>query len=301
MVELGADTIKELMELLGPFMEDDRSRRPFLVVALGNDAPVLQYIDWRGAVATFIPHMVDVLAKYGEITPGRQALWVLLEYAGSQVGVDIQQRIDKLRPVIEKEQKQPPPPPIIPDPIIIPSQVDPVSPITPAISLIDSIGEIPLISEQGIDYTQLYNFLKEGKWQEADLETIRVMLEVANREEKGWLLTKNIEEFPDSDLKIINNLWVKHSNAHFGFSIQQEICCKLGGQPSQFKSIIFHKFCQKVGWYRNENYLKIYQHFTFKIDAPRGHLPTLRFPAFENDMNYMQAWQKCFINFLNRL
>ena len=87
--------------LLKQFMEDERNRRPFLALALGNDAPVLQRITWSGAVATFIPDMVCKLADYGEIAPGRQALWALLEYVRSQAGVDIQQRIDKLRPLID--------------------------------------------------------------------------------------------------------------------------------------------------------------------------------------------------------
>jgi predicted NACHT family NTPase len=82
-------------------MEDEQNRRPFLVLALGNDAPVLQRITWSGAVADFIPDMVCKLADYGEIAPGRQALWALLEYVRSQAGVDVQQRIDKLRPLID--------------------------------------------------------------------------------------------------------------------------------------------------------------------------------------------------------
>jgi predicted NACHT family NTPase len=100
-VKLDPNTINELVVLLKQFMEDEQNRRPFLVLALGNDAPVLQRITWSGAVAAFIPDMVCKLADYGEIAPGRQALWALLEYVRSQVGVDVQQRIDKLRPLID--------------------------------------------------------------------------------------------------------------------------------------------------------------------------------------------------------
>lgn len=82
-------------------MEVEKDRHSILVSALGNDAPVLQRMDWNGAVATFIPEMVCKLADYGEIEPGQQALWTLLEYVGSQSGVDVQQRIDKLRPLID--------------------------------------------------------------------------------------------------------------------------------------------------------------------------------------------------------
>ena len=100
-MKLDSDTINELVELLTPFLESEQNRRPLLVLALGNDIPVLQRIIWSGSVATFIPEMVCKLADYGEITPGRQALWVLLEYMRSQVGVDLQQRINKLRPLID--------------------------------------------------------------------------------------------------------------------------------------------------------------------------------------------------------
>jgi hypothetical protein len=100
-VKLDANTINELVELLKPLMEDERSRHSWLILALGNDASVLQRITWSGAVATFIPDMVCKLADYGEIAPGKQALWALLECVRSHSGIDSQQRIDKLRPRID--------------------------------------------------------------------------------------------------------------------------------------------------------------------------------------------------------
>ncbi|GAB4206602.1 MAG: hypothetical protein Fur006_63800 [Coleofasciculaceae cyanobacterium] len=100
-MRLEPSTINELVELLRPFMEVEKDRHSILVSALGNDAPVLQRIAWSGAVATFIPDMACKLADYGEIAPGRQALWALLEYVRSHSGVDVRQRIDTLRPLID--------------------------------------------------------------------------------------------------------------------------------------------------------------------------------------------------------
>ncbi|MEQ8537542.1 MAG: hypothetical protein RIB93_08775 [Coleofasciculus sp. D1-CHI-01] len=100
-VKLDSNTINELVELLKPLMEDERSRRSILILALDNGASVLQRITWNGAVATFIPEMVEKLADYGEIAPGKQALWVLLECVRSHSGIDSQQRIAKLRPRID--------------------------------------------------------------------------------------------------------------------------------------------------------------------------------------------------------
>jgi len=108
-VKLDSNTINELVELLRPLMEVEKDRRSILVSALGNDAPVLQRITWSGAVAAFIPDMVCKLADYGEIVPGRQALWALLEYVRSQAGFDVQQRIDKLRPLIDLRSHSCPP------------------------------------------------------------------------------------------------------------------------------------------------------------------------------------------------
>ncbi|BAY35663.1 putative signal transduction protein containing Nacht domain (plasmid) [Nostoc carneum NIES-2107] len=100
-LKLESKTINELVNLLRLFLEDERSRRPFLVLALGNDAPVLQHINWSGSVANFIPDMLCKLADYGELAPGKTAIWALLEYVRSQVGTDVQQRIDNLRPLLE--------------------------------------------------------------------------------------------------------------------------------------------------------------------------------------------------------
>lgn len=60
-----------------------------LVPALGNDPPALQRITWSAAVATFLAEMVCKLADYGEVEPGKQALWALLEYVRSEVGIDV--------------------------------------------------------------------------------------------------------------------------------------------------------------------------------------------------------------------
>ncbi len=44
-----------------------------------------------------------------------------------------------------------------------------------------------LSSDRGIDYSKLRDFLKAGKWEEADIETGKVIYQVANRSKEGWL------------------------------------------------------------------------------------------------------------------
>ncbi|NES24515.1 MAG: hypothetical protein F6K41_37805 [Symploca sp. SIO3E6] len=124
---------------------------------------------------------------------------------------------------------------------------------------------VALLTEQGIDYTTLYNLLTTEQWKEADKETARLMLRVAGREKKGWLTRQNIEQFPCADLYTIDQLWVHYSGGRFGFSVQKQIW-----ENSRKNDSILTK-C--VGWRPNGNWLKQYTDFTFNTTAPLGHLP----------------------------
>lgn len=85
------------------------------------------------------------------------------------------------------------------------------------------IEEDDLPSEKGVDYTRLRDLLKAGKWKEADEETLTVMLKAAGREKEGWLNSDSIEKFPCTDLRTIDQLWVKYSKGRFGFTVQKRI------------------------------------------------------------------------------
>lgn len=56
-----------------------------------------------------------------------------------------------------------------------------------------------LSSERNLDYSQLRNLLKAGRWKEADKETAWLMLEAMGRQKEGWLLEENIKRFPYAD------------------------------------------------------------------------------------------------------
>jgi hypothetical protein len=56
--------------------------------------------------------------------------------------------------------------------------------------------EVELLSDVGANYTQLRDLLADGKWQEADEETRRVMLKVADRDNEGWLNEDSIRKLP---------------------------------------------------------------------------------------------------------
>jgi hypothetical protein len=95
--------------------------------------------------------------------------------------------------------------------------------------LLEDKSQIELCSERGIDYTKLDSLLAVGKWQEADLETTRVMFIATSREEEKSLRVEDIENFPSEDLHTINKLWLHYSRKKFGFSVQKKIYQSLGG------------------------------------------------------------------------
>ncbi|MBD1827868.1 GUN4 domain-containing protein [Microcoleus vaginatus GB1-A2] len=142
---------------------------------------------------------------------------------------------------------------------------------TPLVNTIPNEADVPLNSARGIDYTNLRDLLAARRWKEADRETLKVILKAAGEEEE-WIYMENFEEFPCEDLRTIDQLWVKYSNGHFGFSVQKRIYQSLGG-TSQKDEAIWERFGDKVGWRKNGKWLH-YNDLTFseRNTAP-GHLP----------------------------
>jgi hypothetical protein len=77
--------------------------------------------------------------------------------------------------------------------------------------------------------SKLADLLASGRWKEADEETLKILLQVADREKEGWLGVASIENFPCEDLLAIDQLWLKSSDGRFGFSVQKQIWKSLGG------------------------------------------------------------------------
>lgn len=101
---------KQLLDLLAPLLDRSEDRRGLLTLALGADCPVLNQIDYSGAVGPFILNMTQQLADFGELRSGTTALWAVLETVREQVGVDRQDRIDRLRPFLQTSMTATPQP-----------------------------------------------------------------------------------------------------------------------------------------------------------------------------------------------
>lgn len=168
----------------------------------------------------------------------------------------------------------------------------------------DNGNEVELKSDVGMDYRKLRDLLKAGKWKEADEDTRRVMLAVAKREKEDWcwLREEDIDNFPCTDLRTIDQLWVKYSDGKFGFSVQKRIYQGLGG-TRQYNQKIWETFGDKVGW-RGEGYIFFgrwgkdriwlyYSDITFDKKAPEGHFPC----HFEEYNEVGWVWDKLVVWF----
>ncbi len=151
-----------------------------------------------------------------------------------------------------------------------------------------------LSSEKDVNYTRLRDLLKAYEWEEADKETLAVMLKIADREQKVWLDPESIKNFPSTDLRTIDQLWVKYSDGRFGFSVQKRIWesvgkdyTKLGDRVSwrTYETLIQKNIVEcledinkKLG-FKEEAVTRTgakwlyYTDLTFDIHAPKGHLP----------------------------
>ncbi|WP_219726372.1 GUN4 domain-containing protein, partial [Cylindrospermopsis raciborskii] len=121
-------------------------------------------------------------------------------------------------------------------------------------------------------YTKLETLLKSQDFREADIETARVILAVANRQSVGWLRKEDAENFPCKELRTIDNLWLKYSQGKFGISVQQEIYKNLGG-TKQFDWNVWRSFGDRVGWRKQGSW---FRDLNFSLSAPTGHLPVGR-------------------------
>jgi len=130
-------------------------------------------------------------------------------------------------------------------------------------------NEDDLNPQDKMRYEKLRNLLQSRKWEEADRETRTILIQLAGREEEGWLRVKDINNLPDSHIRTLDKLWVNYSNGRFGFSIQRRIWQEVGGK------LDYETECRlgdRVGWRTQGKWLG-YRDLTFLITAPVGHLP----------------------------
>jgi hypothetical protein len=135
--------------------------------------------------------------------------------------------------------------------------------------MINSLSQID--TNLGVDCNKLEELLASQKWEEADEETVNLMLQITNRENPGWLDLDSLQNFPIEHLETIDKLWLKYSDERFGFSVQKRVFEEVGKD--------YVKLGDRLGWRRGGEWL-YYRDLTFDLCAPIGHLPLIPFPIW---------------------
>ncbi|NEN90847.1 MAG: GUN4 domain-containing protein [Okeania sp. SIO3H1] len=145
--------------------------------------------------------------------------------------------------------------------------------------------EIELLSDKNVDYTKLRDFLAHGEWKVADMETARCMLKVAGRQKQGSLDVEDIDNFPCTDLRTIDQLWVKYSDGKFGFSVQKKIYQSVGG-TKEYNREVWEKFGEQVGWRKGDEWLS-YDELNWTRDTLSHY--TAHLPSYEVIVEEMET------------
>lgn len=160
--------------------------------------------------------------------------------------------------------------------------------LTVLLSIALSLGSIaPMVSQPastglvspttGIDYTGLQNLLARQQWRKANDLTRDLILRATGRERQGWFTLEDLQKLACPDLQTIDNLWKEASNGRFGFSPQYRIFIETGNKPGRLVAIEnYQEFGDRVGWRKGNDWIIFKENLDYSIDAPRGHLPSLR-------------------------
>lgn len=134
-------------------------------------------------------------------------------------------------------------------------------------------------------FQDLETYLANQQWRQADKETDKLMLQLGDKEEKGYLSIEDCRNFPKKELRTIDKLWLKYSDGKFGSSVQKEIYLEeLGIKELIYNYEAYKRIGDRIGWREKEQWLS---HFNLKVNilpqeeilqkAPKGHLPLMGF------------------------
>ncbi len=152
-------------------------------------------------------------------------------------------------------------------------------------------------SELDVDYTALKEFIQQNKFKEADFETTRIMLWIANRLTDQILTGEDFQDFPLLDLTTINKLWLTGSNNKFGFSIQKQIWIKKGGNPGKYTYQNFRRFVEELKWEKDD--------IPCDLRAKKGYLPkgiyyvTRKERGTKTKEKYLREYNEFYFNVLD--
>ncbi len=122
-----------------------------------------------------------------------------------------------------------------------------------------------------VEFDRLEELLQSHKWKEANDETLRLFLVMANRKPDENLHAWMIRQFPQDQLNTIDGLWSQASNGKFGLGIQGRLFAEALEPLELSKSDVWPLFDELVDWRRD--YANFYN---FSLNTVNGHLPHWR-------------------------
>nr|QUE27995.1 Ycf53 [Sahlingia subintegra] len=114
-------------------------------------------------------------------------------------------------------------------------------------------------------YLELQDLLLNNNFQEADKLTSQLLCLFVDIKNRSWLYFSDVKKIPESELKILDNLWKTYSKGKFGFSVQRQIW--LGNNQD------WNLLWDKIGWRQKEVLCRYPEEFIWDLTAPIGHLP----------------------------
>lgn len=127
-----------------------------------------------------------------------------------------------------------------------------------------------------VSFDELDRLLAEKNFRQADEETRRLLIALAGdaAQKRGYVYFSEVKFIAADDLKAIDELWQKHSEGKFGYSVQKRIFEKVNRD--------FTKLFMKIGWMKKldtemeqYNYRAFPTEFVWELteETPEGHLP----------------------------
>ncbi|OCR00248.1 hypothetical protein BCD67_24905 [Oscillatoriales cyanobacterium USR001] len=106
----------------------------------------------------------------------------------------------------------------------------------------NSVDKVEIVSVQGLDYSNLRNYLRQKNWNAADKETYEIILKAAGKESqiRGYIPQNQLIKLFCTDLQTIDKLWRAASEDKLGLSVQQLIYEQQG--------LNWQKMYAEVGW-----------------------------------------------------
>jgi len=112
-----------------------------------------------------------------------------------------------------------------------------------------------------VDFNNLRKSLAKGDWQSADVETWALLCKMLDKPPRSYIFSGDLSRLPCYDLRLLDQLWVTHSNGRFGFSVQSQIYLNADKD--------YAALCTQIGWPKTPKFTPQYTR-----NPPKGHLPS---------------------------